>query len=388
MKLTYLLDFLYSYIRLYSLIITIMIEVESVAIYQNIPLNPSNTSKYFETCWIKIDPAINITASGLPDTSFVFSMSESYAAGIVNAIQSVIGVILNTLVIVALLRNSELRQQPLTPSIISISITDLLFSGFILSVTTIHWFLWDLPMSCQIWSFVLYGLWICSALNLLGIAIIRLLVAYNPREYKKMNRKKQFWILPLLGWFISVIWLLPTLFGVFGQFGFECRTLKCRFINVNNDNVVTSFGPDRAFPLFIILLGVVLLVLNIATYIKLKRESRKLYGGTMENKDKEAEKRINEREKKMERMVIVVTTSFFLVYIPMAILRNIDPDAMITKRKSFIFCYLCTCMIGIIDPLVYIIFQESYRNEIKDMFKSVACIKLRSNSHETKIVDS
>ena len=114
-------------------------------------------------------------------------------------------------------------------------------------------------------------------------------------------------------------------------------------------------------------------------------ESRKLYGGTMENKDKEAEKRINKMEKKIEKMVIVVTTSFFLVYIPMAILRNINPDAMITQRKTFIFCYLCTCMIGIIDPLVYIIFQESYRNEIKDMFKSVKSIKLTSDSHETKI---
>ena len=361
-----------------------MIEEESLAIYQNVPLNPSNTSKYFETCWIKMDPAINMTSSDLPDTSFVYSMSESYVAGFVNAIQSVIGVILNTLVIVALLRNSELRQQPLTPSIISISVTDLLFSGFILSITTIHWFLWDLPMSCQIWSFVLYGLWICSALNLLGIAIIRLLAAYTPREYKKMNRKKRFWILPLLGWFISVIWLLPTLFGVFGQFGFECRTLKCRFINVNNDNTVTSFGPDRAFFLFIFLLGFVLLVLNIATYLKLKMKSRKLYGDARENEDKEAEKRIHQMDKKIEKMVIVVTTSFFLVYIPMAILRNIDPDAMITQRKSFIFCYLCTCMIGIIDPLVYIIFQESYRNEIKDMLKSVMYTKCTLKVHETK----
>ena len=68
----------------------------------------------------------------------------------------------------------------------------------------------------------------------------------------------------------------------------------------------------------------------------------------------------------------------------MAILRNINPDAMITRRKTFIFCYLCTCMIGIIDPLVYIIFQQSYRNEIKDMLKSVMFIKCTSNSHEAK----
>ena len=62
-----------------------MIEEESVAIYQNVPLNPSNTSRYFETCWIKIYSANNITSSGFPDTSFVYSMSESYVAGFVNA---------------------------------------------------------------------------------------------------------------------------------------------------------------------------------------------------------------------------------------------------------------------------------------------------------------
>ena len=40
-------------------------------------------------------------------------------------------------------------------------------------------------------------------------------------------------------------------------------------------------------------------------------KSRKLYSGAQENEDKEAEKRIHNMEKKIEKMVVVVNISFF-----------------------------------------------------------------------------
>ena len=354
---------------------------ETIASYQLVRLN---SSKYFEMCWNQTDLDSNLSSFDVLDTSFVYSKSEAYVAGFVNGVQSIVGTILNMLVIIALLRNSELRKQPLTPSIISISITDLLFSGYILSVATIHWFSADMPSTsdCQIFAFVLYGLWLCSALNLVGIAVIRLLVVYFPWKYKATERKKRFWILPLLGWLISVIWLIPTLIGVFGQFGFECRTFKCRFINVNKGTGGIKINPERTFSMMVLSIGTILLVLNIATYLKLKMKSKAAYDSIRENKDRAAIKRVHAREKKVERMVVIVTTSFFVVYMPMVVLRNIDPNAMITRRTSYIFCYLCTCLVGVIDPLVYIICQESYRNEIKDMFQNVIYIKLNTKSHD------
>ena len=45
-----------------------------------------------------------------------------------------------------------------------------------------------------------------------------------------------------------------------------------------------------------------------------------------------------------------------------------DSNAMVTKPKAYIACYLFTCMIGIIDPLVYIIGIQKYRSEIKRLF--------------------
>ena len=367
----------------------------TVASYQRVHLN---SSKYFEKCWSKLDPGSNISSIDMLDTNFAYSKPEAYLAGLVNGVQSIVGSVLNLLVIFALLKNSELRKQPLTPSIISISITDLLFSGYILSVATIHWFTEDMPSisNCQIYAFVLYGLWLCSALNLVGIAVIRLLVVYFPWKYKTTDRKKRFWILPLLGWLISIIWLLPTLIGVFGQFGFECKTFKCKFINVDKCNDGIKMDPERIFTQMILFIGVVLLALNIATFLKLKKKSRVAYDSVKENKDRAAIKRVHAREKKVERMVIIVTTSFFVVYMPMVALRLIDPNAMITNRKSYIFCYLCTCLVGVIDPnamitnkksyifcylctclvgvidpLVYIMCQESYRHEIKEIFQNV-----------------
>ena len=87
-----------------------------------------NSSEYFDTCWMKIDPR-NKTSPLLPshDTSFVYDETESMVAGYVSALESILGIILNVLVIATLLRNHKLRKDYLTPSIISISLADLLF---------------------------------------------------------------------------------------------------------------------------------------------------------------------------------------------------------------------------------------------------------------------
>ena len=131
---------------------------------------------YFETCWIKTNQnKLNLTFD-----IFLPEPQASIVAFVV-AIQSIAGIVLNFLVIASLLRNQQLRDSYLTPSIVSIAITDLLFS-FLSVVTFLYYAIRDmaLPTGCQPFVHVFYALWLCSALNLLGIAALRCLVVYFP----------------------------------------------------------------------------------------------------------------------------------------------------------------------------------------------------------------
>ena len=50
---------------------------------------------------------------------------------------------------------------------------------------------------------------------------------------------------------------------------------------------------------------------------------------------------------------------------------QVDSNARITMPVFTIICLTINYSIGIIDPLVYLFFQKKYREEIKNLLKSV-----------------
>lgn len=196
---------------------------EILSSYEKVNLN---SSQYFDFCWLKHNSTLNKSSLNQIDTDFVYSDTLASIAGSFNVFQSVSGTILNVLVILALFKSTELRKERLTPSIISIAVTDFLFSEYVLPIATVSWFIGDvhLPYGCEFYAFSTYGLYLCSAFNLLGIAVIRCIGVHFKGRIKTRTLKKLSWIIPLLGWITSTIWLLPTLVGEWGQFGFECKS--------------------------------------------------------------------------------------------------------------------------------------------------------------------
>ena len=85
---------------------------------------------HMDICYLKVDMNLNWTDYGLiaDSTDYCYSEGESILAGLGATFQAIAGTILNLLVIVALLKNTNLRKEYLTPAIISLSLTDLLFS--------------------------------------------------------------------------------------------------------------------------------------------------------------------------------------------------------------------------------------------------------------------
>ena len=97
-----------------------------------------NSSNYHDVCWWTLEAQ----SSSIPenDTTFAYSDITCYIAGAVFGIQSVIGTILNLLLIIALLRNAKLRKEYLTKTIISIVLTDFLWCVYFLPLMSLHYF--------------------------------------------------------------------------------------------------------------------------------------------------------------------------------------------------------------------------------------------------------
>ena len=86
-----------------------------------------------EYCWWTLQ-------TNFTDTTFVYSDVESNVAGVIFTLQSIVGSILNFLLIVALLRNSKIRKEYLTKTIVSIAITDFIWSVWVLPNVSVHFF--------------------------------------------------------------------------------------------------------------------------------------------------------------------------------------------------------------------------------------------------------
>ena len=63
----------------------------------------------------------------------------------------------------------------------------------------------------------------------------------------------------------------------------------------------------------------------------------------------------------------LIIASFFIVYFPLVFLRIADPEIMTKSPKMYMMFAIFGSSIGIIDPLVYIIFSEEYRAEVKSL---------------------
>ena len=340
------------------------------------------SSIYFEKCWMLDNATLASLEIDSSDPDFIYTETESIMDGTIIALQCIFGTILNFLVIVALLRNSELRMEYLTPTIISIAVANFIHSIYTLPILSVYFFVKDMPVTnCQFFSFIGLSIWLCSAWNLFGFSSLRCLAVYFPNQcdVKKCEKFRGISIVfPVLAWIISFLFFSPVLLKEAGQFGLECKVLTCRYININIDGGPVETNLHIGLKALVITIGVVILILNIATFSKVSMKIQKV---TKEEKgvDQKVARRILEKEKKMGVMLASLSILFFLVYTPSFFLQLVDPYARLTHTTASIMCNLMNWSIGVLDPLVYVICQKSYRTEIKMIVQSMFCCDKNDN---------
>ena len=71
-------------------------------------------------------------------TGWVFSQAESVFAGVAATLQATLGAVLNLLVIAVFLRTRSFRKEYLTPFILSLAATDLIYSSITLPIIAVR----------------------------------------------------------------------------------------------------------------------------------------------------------------------------------------------------------------------------------------------------------
>ena len=83
------------------------------------------------------------------ETKFAYSGPLSILAGFGVSFEWIVGFTLNALVILALLKDAKLRKEYLTPAIISLALTDLIYSMYTCPVLSFHFFMKYVSIYCR-----------------------------------------------------------------------------------------------------------------------------------------------------------------------------------------------------------------------------------------------
>ena len=329
---------------------------------------PFEASEYFKKCWMKTSANLSDDTENLGMSS-LYSRSTLNVAGTLIGIESIGGVLLNAIMLIILLRKPDLRKEYLTPSIISIALSDFLFCLICLPLLSLHFFMEDmLSPSCKVFGFLTIGMWYCSAWSLLGVAVLRLVGVYFPGKTNTTAFEKASRLTPCLAWAISWLSMIPTLLPRYGSFELECKSLMCISINIDSEGHPIKTGAMDVLKYVVGVMTLMMLILNVATYLKISRQIRKAHA-QMKDTHREIADKILEKERKAGRMMAIITLLFFIVYCPNIILRRAYPDAHFEKPIMVLLTYLIGWSSGIIDPIIYIICQERYQKEIKELLQ-------------------
>ena len=342
--------------------------------FVNVPINISTYGYQhhgnLESCWMRCDDSL--PKSHWTDPSFLQSEAESTLAGVLAGVLSIPGTILNLLVILVIIRTPDLRKEYLTPSIASITLTDFLLSLYVLPTLSHHNIKREVSFieGCNFQALFSWGLWMVSIFNLVGIAGLRCFAINYPRKTKNESFQYCCTIIPIMAWALTLIFFLPSLTHQYGQIGMKCKIFSCIIINVDNEGNPVSPDPMGIYFMIIILSGMVLLILNIVSYVQVSKQSRKLFDQIKLINIEEATK-ILKNEKRLGKMVGIITASFFLVYVPLVVIimafRDFAYENPIVGVVSFFFSWLLV----VIDPLIYIYSNEKYRNGIRIMLNPI-----------------
>ena len=146
-------------------------------------------------------------------------------------------------------------------------------------------------------------------------------------------------------------------------------------INLNNERPTTTTEPEKMYYSLLIAIGIVTLLMNLGTYVKVKTDCRKT-ASDIKGFNLKVASHVLSQEKRVTKMLGLDSAQYLILFLPMAILQLKDPNSPNKEPLTHLMLFTLWYTSGFIEALVILLFQRKYRKEITVMLQSfVACDK-------------
>uniref|UniRef100_A0A182SDZ1 G-protein coupled receptors family 1 profile domain-containing protein n=1 Tax=Anopheles maculatus TaxID=74869 RepID=A0A182SDZ1_9DIPT len=224
---------------------------------------------------------------------------------------------------------------------------------------------------CTLITFMQYGSVGVSLLCITMISINRYIMIAHYSVYPKVYKTSWIMVMIIACWLFSYGFQLPTLFGVWGKFGYNHQLGTCSILpdDEGRSSKTAMFIIAFIIPCIIIVIcysRIFCVVHNSANNNSISYTASssavKVAGAARSATDaRDAKARRNEW--RITKMVLAIFLSFVMCYLPITISKIVDKNVSVPVLHiiGYIMLYLSAC----INPIIYVIMNKQYRQAYK-----------------------
>ncbi|KAF7396503.1 protein trapped in endoderm-1 [Vespula maculifrons] len=293
-----------------------------------------------------------------------YSRSATIAAAICAIIFSIVGILGNLVTVIALLKYTRLRRHATTAFVISLSVSDLIFSAVNLPLTASRylneaWVLGD--TLCQIFPLFFYGNVAVSLLSMVAITINRYVLISRSDIYAVIYTTRGIVLMLIAIWTLSFSLLIPPLVGIWGTLGLDSKTFSCTILKKNGSS------PKKVlFVLGFIVPCVVISVSYLCIYWRVRKSRKNLEAHATGGRRKTGGFQRRE-DSRVTRLMLIIFLCFLTCFMPLMLANVIDDKVRIPILH--VIASILAWASSVINPFIYAGTNKLYR----EAYKQVLC---------------
>jgi len=293
---------------------------------------------------------------------------------------SVLGILGNSLTIAALIKSPKLRNLTVA-FIISLCIADLLFCVMVMPFTA-HRLVTGIDFAakhqllCVLHPLIQYANVGVSLLSIAMITVNRFVMIAHHSLYARIYTKKTVAAMVSFTWIFSFALLIPTLCGKWGKFGFDNELKSC---SITRNSTGSSSAKMSLFLIGFIIPCLAIVICYAGIFWVVRKSDSRMRNHVSVGSQPTTSSNSSEKRKvtksgsdwRLTKMILAIFLSFIFCYLPTTIIKVVDrrvsyPDA---HTVSYAIIYFSAC----INPIIYVTMNRQYRQAYKSL---LFCAKL------------
>ncbi|XP_060070756.1 melanopsin-B-like [Ylistrum balloti] len=277
-----------------------------------------------------------------------------------------LGFLANMMILIAILK-AKLYRQNVILFVLNLVINNALVCAISLPYIAAMSFNYtdDVNLTiCKAMGYITYSITASELLGLDLVAINRYFLIVKYSTYLNIyNDKKNIAIMICLSWIVYPIMLLFPATEVWGSFTYDRNRFFC-----NPFKAKDSFG--KFFSGFAVITSVPLLIFGYTSILPKVFKTNQQVNLTRSKSvtTKNHTDKLRRRDVRLVSLVLVLLTTFCLMYLPFAVLSIIDPTtSAVNPRMHIAFLYVAWAHC-LVNPVLYAVLNSQIRKAIKDLF--------------------